>query len=151
MVDRQSIRRVGLFALLAAILVCAGCTITIGARLYDLDSGDVLQASVDTHGTGHGEIRVYAKDGTILVGEYSLVRQGLFSSSTTSVSGEVGGQYGWARAQGFTVTGSMAKVGSGVVAGNGTVLEVVFEVDGLTAHGYGVGRDNKGHKYRLEF
>lgn len=137
---------------LTALILLAGCiTITRTARLYDLNTGDVLRADVDTHGTGHGEIRVFALDGTVLTGEYSTVRQGMFSSSSGSVSGQVGGQFGWASTQGFTVTRSEAVVGSGVVTGAGTVIEVVFQVDQLTGHGDGVGRDNKGHKYRLEF
>ena len=112
-----------------AALFIAACTITRPAHLYDLDTGDVLAAEVDTHGTGHGEIRVFPKDETVLTGEFSVVRQDMLSSSHGHASGEFGGQFGWATAQGFTVTQSRAVVGSAVVAGGGKVIDVLFQVD----------------------
>jgi hypothetical protein len=127
------------------------CTITRTARLYDLDTGEVLHATMATHGTGHGEVTVVTPDGKTLTGEYSTVSSGQFSSSSANAVTNIRGTFGWANAQGFSVTRSRAVVGSGVVTGSGIVLDVVFQVDSFTGHGDGVGRDNKGHKYRLEF
>jgi hypothetical protein len=137
--------------LVGVVIFLTACTITRTARLYDLDTGQVLHATMATHGTGHGEVTVVTPDGKTLTGEYSTVSNGQFSSSSANAMVNVGGTFGWANAQGFSVTRSSAVVGSGVVTGSGIVLEVVFQVDSFTKHGDGVGRDNKGHKYRLEF
>jgi hypothetical protein len=41
--------------------------------------------------------------------------------------------------------------GTATVVGDGLVIDVVYAVDPWSAHGHGVGKDNKGNNYKLQF
>jgi hypothetical protein len=131
-------------AVILAVAVFSGCVST--ARLYNLDSGEVLAARFKNYGTGHGEITVTLPDGKELKGEYST----LDNSSSSFGTNVTSGSYGWATSQGFSFSVPHTQYGSAVVAGSGFVIDVVYQVD-ILSHGFGVAKDNKGGHYRLQF
>lgn len=131
-------------AVILAMVLFSGCVST--ARLYNLDSGEVLSANFKNYGTGHGQITVTLPDGRELKGEYSTLDNGSSSFGTNVTSGP----YGWAISQGFSFNAPHTQYGSAVVAGSGLVIDVVYQVD-ILSHGFGVAKDNKGGHYRLQF
>ena len=135
--------------LLLPLLILAGCSST--ARLYNLDSGEVMNASFQNYGTGHGKITVTTKEGKNLTGEYSTISGMGYSSVSGSAMVTGSGGYAWATAQGFSFDMQGKQYGSATVVGDGLVIDVVYAVDPWTSHGYGVGKDNKGGKYKLQF
>lgn len=137
------------FLLVAIIAALTGCAST--ARLYNLDTGEVLNASFENYGTGFGRITVTLPDGRKLAGEYTTISDMGYSAgfSTANVSGA--GGYAWATAQGFSFNQPGKQFGSATVVGHGMVIDVVYVVDPWTAHGHGIGKDNKGGKYKVQF
>jgi hypothetical protein len=134
---------------LALVLLVVGCVTT--ARLYNLNTGEILNATFENTGSGHGNITLVAEDGRIFTGEYSTISGASFSSGFGSGSVSGSGAYTWATAQGFSFNQPGQQYGSAVVVGDGVVIEVVYIVDPWGGHGNGVGRDNKGGVYRLQF
>lgn len=132
-----------------ALLLLTACVTT--ARLYNLDTGEVLNASYSSYGTGHGKITLTRPNGQKLTGEYSTLSDTQMTTSFGSAGVSSGGQYAWATGQGFSFTTPGRQYGSAVCVGDGLVIEVVYTVDPWTGHGQGVGKDNKGGKYRLQF
>jgi len=116
-----------------------------------LQTGNVLHASFRKYGTGHGSITATMPEGTTLVGEYSTISGLGYSSGvgTASVTGNSG--YAWATAQGFSFNQAGQQYGSAVLSGAGLVIDLVYVVDPWSGHGNGVGRDNRGGTYRVQF
>jgi|HubBroStandDraft_1064217.scaffolds.fasta_scaffold706221_2 hypothetical protein len=137
--------------LVGVVVLFAGCTTARTARLFDLDTGESLHARMALFGQGHGKAMVEMPDGKTLIGEYSTYSGEEFSTVTNHVGGNFTGNLDWASVQRSSVTRSNVTMGRGVVTGDGIVLEAIFHVDPSTGRGNGVGHDNKGHKYRLEF
>lgn len=133
----------------ALVFLVAGCVTT--ARLYNLDTGEILNATFENTGSGHGNITAIASDGKKFSGEYSTI-SGMSYSTGFSVGNTVGsGGYAWAMAQGFSFNQPGQQYGSATVVRDGLIIEVVYVVDPWSGHGHGVGKDNNGGKYRLQF
>lgn len=137
------------YGLIALLWFLAGCATT--GRLYNLDTGEVLNATYQNDGTGHGEITVKTASGKTLVGEYTTISGASYSSGvgTATVIGSEG--YAWAIGQGFSFNQPGQQYGSATVVGDGLVIDIVYGVDPWSGHGHGVGKDNRGGKYKLQF
>jgi hypothetical protein len=137
------------------LLVLFGGSLIVGcastARLYNLETGEVLTAQYQNYGTGHGKITLTTPAGITLVGEYTTISGASYSSSTASANAVGSGGYAWATAQGFSFNQPGQQYGSATAAGDGLVIDIVYVVDPWSGHGHGVGQDNKGGKYRLQF
>ena len=72
------------------LFAMVGCAST--ARLYNLDTGEVLNATFESNGTGHGQITVATPEGKMLSGEYTTISGMDFSSGfgTAGISGSSG-------------------------------------------------------------
>ncbi len=138
--------RIGFVAL---CFLLGSCSST--GRLYNLDTGEVLNITYENYGTGRGKITAITGSGKNLAGEYTTISDMGFSTSvgTATASGSSG--YAWAIAQGFSFSQPGRQYGTGTLAGDGIVIDVVYIVDPWTGNGHGVGRDNKGGKYRVHF
>lgn len=136
-----------LFSIL--LLALGGCVTT--GRLYNMDTGEVLNASFENYGTGNGQITVTMPDGRKLSGEYSTVSNMSFSSASASANASGSGGYAWATAQGFSFDQPGKQFGSATLVGQGLVIDIVYVVDPWSSHGYGVGKDNKGGRYKVQF
>jgi len=121
------------------------------ARLYNLDSGEVLNASFENYGTGHGIITVVTSTGDTLSGEYSTISGMSYSSGFGTASASGTGGYAWATAQGFSFNQPGKQFGSATLAGKGLIIDIVYVVDPWSSHGHGVGKDNKGGKWKIQF
>ncbi|MEN3809810.1 hypothetical protein ABH309_06195 [Chromobacterium piscinae] len=134
---------------LAFSVLLLGCTST--ARLYSLETGQVINASFENYGAGHGKITATTPEGKLLSGEYTTISGMAVSNSfgSANVSGTSG--YAWATAQGFSFNQPGQQYGSATIVGDGTVIDIVYVVDPWTSHGHGVGRDNNGKRYKLQF
>jgi len=128
-----------------------GCATVTTARLYNLDTGHVLNISFENYGTGHGQMRAVGPDGRQLLGEYTTISDFAFSSGfgTATAFGSAG--YAWATGQGFSFGQPGRQYGSATLAGDGLIIEIVYVVDPWSSHGHGVGRDNKGGRYKIQF
>jgi hypothetical protein len=135
--------------MLPALIALGACVTT--AHLYDLDSGEVLSAKYQNYGIGHGTIVLTRANGATLQGEYSTISGMGDSSAETTASATGSGGYAWATAQGFSFNQPGQQYGAAIVAGDGLVIEVVYVTDPWTGHGHGVGKDNKGGRYNLQF
>jgi hypothetical protein len=120
-------------------------------RAYNLETGEVLQAKYENLGTGHGNITATAPNGTTYVGEYSTISDVGYSSSIATAHAAGSGGYAWATAQGFSFDQPGQQYGSATLVGSGLVIDFVYVVDPWTSHGHGVGRDNKGGTYKVQF
>jgi hypothetical protein len=139
-------------AFLLLVSIASGCGVHAQGRLYRLDEPYVVTFDYIRHGTGHTHLTGTAPDGEFFEGEVSTVSGMSMSSWTASATAAGSGGYAWANAMGFGFNQPGVQYGSGVVVGNkGTVIEAVYAVDPWTAHGYGVGKDNKGNRYRIQF
>lgn len=134
---------------LILVFLIAGCVTT--ARLYNLNTGEILNATFENSGGGHGNITATAQDGRKFTGEYSTISGASYSSGLGVGSAAGSGGYAWATAQGFSFNQPGQQYGSAVVVSDGSVIEIVYVVDPWSGHGNGVGRDNKGGVYRLQF
>lgn len=131
------------------VLLLLGCAAPT-ARLYNLETGEVLHATYQGRGPGHGQITVTTPAGETLVGEYTtFTAVGSPTFGTATVSGT--GEYGWATAQGFSFSQPGQRYGSATVAGDGLIIDIVYVVDPWSGHGHGVGRDNHGGRYKVQF
>jgi hypothetical protein len=126
------------------VLVCAaGCTATRNARLYDLQSADLLIATYKMNGSGHGPIWIGTTQQTAdCKGEYVTVASG---------STGWGAIYG---AGGPTVvttsrTDDEQRGRAIVTCSDGRIIECEY-VTGSTA-GHGSCQDNQSRRYRVMF
>ena len=135
--------------LIGIVFIFYGCHST--ARLYKLDTADVIHLNFKISVSGHGKITGKLPNGKELVGEYSSLSEGS-TSEGTSGAGSVGSEgYEWAIAQGFSFNQPDVQYGSATLVGDGLVIEIVYAALKWTSHGYGVGRDNQGGRYRVRF
>jgi len=120
------------------------------ARLYNLDRPEVINATFDPGGKGHGMIEAIAPDGERFRGEYSTL-SGKSSTSGSAFVRTLQG-YEWAQASSFSLHQPGKQFGSATLVGDkGTVIEILYAVDPYSGHGTGPGRDNKGNRYRVQF
>jgi hypothetical protein len=158
-------RRISLAFLLLMQCLGSACAVPRTARLYDLDTGIVMEAYIEDARQTQGRITaVNPVTGENFTGEYTSIRNDVVRSSYgiggSSVSGYATSGatslsysgYGWATAYGFSFDQPTALYGAATLVGDkGTVIEVVYQVDRRTVHGYGVGRDNQGGRYKDHF
>lgn len=140
-----------LFAILLVALAFAISACVTTARLYNLDAGEVLNASFENYGTGHGKITVVTPGGNQLSGEYATIGGMSYSSGFGVASASGSGGYAWATAQGFSFNQPGKQFGSATLVGEGLIIDIVYVVDPWSSHGHGVGRDNKGGKWKIQF
>jgi hypothetical protein len=141
------LKQIILFLCIAFLLF--GCTET--ARLYNADTAEIIFLDFKISVKGHGKITGKLPDGKILVGEYSYLPEDV-PNKETGDAGAVGAEgYEWATAQGFSFNQPDVKYGSATLKGDGLLIEIVYAVLKWTTHGYGVGRDNQGGRYRVKF
>lgn len=135
-----------------AATLSAGCAITASARIYNLDSAEVMQASFRYTGSGKGPISVMKPNGTACAGEYVTV---------------AGGSVGWGAIFGTVYSAAGSGTGSGTVITSQMDLmqrgaavarcddDMVVECEYLTvagrAQGFGACKDNRNGRYRLMF
>jgi len=122
------------------------------ARLYNLDSGQVLNASFTWGGSGKGKLTIVMPDGEQCTGEYVTVPEG--SSTWGSVFGTVYGPGGSVSgsATGYSVSVEGKQKGTAIATSNkGTVIECEYVTSSWSPQGYGACQDNKGTVYRLMF
>jgi hypothetical protein len=143
--DMARAKRFALFTFVFLLLAAFTST----ARLYNLDTGEVLAADYENNGLGRGSITVKTPSGKVLVGEYATISgMGYSTGMGTATAGGTGG-YAWAVAQGFSFNQPGQQYGSATVAGDGLVIDIIYVVDPWTGNGHGVGKDNQGHHYRV--
>ncbi len=135
--------------LLCIAFLLFGCSST--ARLYKADTAEVIYLDFKISVSGHGKITGKLPNGKELVGEYSTLPEDIASKGTSDASAVGSGDYAWAIAQGFSFSEPDVKYGSATLEGDGLLIEIVYAVLAWTSHGYGVGRDNQGGKYRVRF
>ena len=147
---KEGINRLTQFALLiATMVILSSCATT--ARLYNLQTGQVLNATFQNYGTGHGDITVVMPDGKSLHGEYSTISGMSYNTGFGNAYASGNDGYAWATAQGFSFHQPGKQFGSATVAGDGLVIDIVYVVDPWSSHGYGVGKDNRGGRYKVQF
>lgn len=137
------------FAFLSILLFLSACYLSVTkARLYNLNTTEVIEATFEPGGRGHGLITAIAPNGEIFKGEYSTLSG---KTSTTAIA-SVSTTYGWARAHGFSLHQPGKQSGSAMLVGDkGRVIEIVYNVNAHSGHGNGVARDNKGNIFRVQF
>lgn len=125
----------------ALLLALAACTRY--ARLYNLETGDVLRASFKDSPAAGGMMTVTMPWGETLTGEYTVMRAG---------SSEWGSIYvlGVGTAAGSASSMQHLNQGSAIATGpQGTILECEFVASSVSGNATGGCRDNKGNTYRL--
>lgn len=135
--------------LLLVLLLLSSCVGT--ARLYNLDTAQVIDVQFEDNGTGRGKISGTLPNGEPLSGEYNTLQGGSETASTATAAGAGFGGYDWATAQGFSFNQPNTDYGAATVVGGGLVIDCVYGTSGFPSHGEGVCRDNKGGNYRLHF
>lgn len=131
--------------LVICLVFLSGCATS--ARLYNLDTGEVLNASFTSNGAGHGNVVATTPSGAKLVGEYSTI-SGMNMGTGFGVANT---RYNWVYTTGFSFNQPGQQYGSAVLTGDGLIIDIVYAVDPWTSHGTGVGRDNKSGRYRVQF
>jgi hypothetical protein len=142
-------RAVGRALIVPWLLLLAACASS--GRLYNLDTGEVLNASYENFGTGRGKITATTASGSTLAGGYTTISGMGMSTALGTASASGSGGYAWATAQGFSFNQPGQQYGSATLVGGGLVIDIVYVVDPWTGNGHGVGRDNKGGRYRVHF
>lgn len=154
----------------ALILACgllAACAadVAVPARLYDLASGRVIEATLGSFQQGYGRMTAQMPNGELLEGEYTLYvqRPGSPVAPSASTSSNVDRPQSEGNTEGppegrkpsevygFGEGVEADPIGSATLVGNrGTVLQVVFyRMNALARYGDGVAYDNKGNWYRI--
>jgi hypothetical protein len=135
----------------AALSMLVGCAqMVIPGRLYDMNSGTVLQGAFVWQGTTSGPTTITKAD-EACTGEYRTIVQG----QTTTASGV--GVNGWGRlfsTMYSTSTVERAQKGMALAicpSGQTFECEYITNVRLSGVDGHGVCRDNKGGNYRLMF
>lgn len=137
-------RSLTLVGVVCLALLVAGCA-TRTARLYDLQSAEVVTATFRTNGTGHGPIWLGESFASaVCKGEYVTVPQGSAGWGTI---------YNGAGAGTVTTTlMSTDQQGSAVVScTDGRVIECEYVTSALSGRGHGSCQDNQAHHYRAMF
>ncbi len=152
-------------------MLISGCATT--GRLYPIEgplaaNPVVLKATYSYWGTGSGKICLTMPDGELCEGEYTTLSDGFTVVSTTSGGASLDTNGGIATTRGagfFTVDQYASYWGSSYVSGmknkqygqatlignKGTIMQVEYFTDSLSARGFGLAKDNKGNIYKVHF
>lgn len=139
-------------AALAILLTTAGLGCALTARVYNLDTGQVITATFMYSGSGRGSVEFVLPSGEVCKGEYVTVAGG--TTSWGSVFATVYGPGGSATATGTGYGRSIENMqkGTAIAIGNrGAVIECEYVTSAYGAQGYGACKDNKGNRYKLMF
>lgn len=141
---------------LGVLLSLFSCAIhkTVPARLYNLETAEVLRASFNFYGTTRGDINVTLPSGETFQGEYVTVPHGevtwgnIFASVWTPTSSAYGTGSGYAESSSYPYRGSAV-----ATSNRGTIIECeyVTNTSRFNPEGYGACRNNHGDTYRLMF
>ena len=135
--------------LLPIVFVLFGCPST--ARLYNLDTAEMIHLNFKIGVSRHGKITGKLPNGKKLVGEYTTLSVGDTNSETSGANAVDLEDYAWATERGFYFNEPDVQYGSATLEGDELLIEIVFAVWSWTSHGHGVGRDNQGGRYRVKF
>lgn len=164
MLIRKNVPRLAALAITAIWL--PGCfSMIVPARIYNLNTGQVITAELDQSTAGHGEIRASTFGGEMFAGEYVLtgfaynhrrpVPLSFGISPDATVPPEELDQDRakiWAERYGFGSGADARPAGTGTMVGNrGTVIEIVLYSysDQPDVYADGIGHDNSGNWYRV--
>lgn len=135
-------KRAFISAIVLAVIF-TGCSGDI--HLYDLQTGAKSAFKYHYKANGsRGTMNGSLADGESFIGEYSLVTNAVVGWG--SIYGAGGTASGTAIATGGTRYGAAVLTGS-----KQTVLECEFTVGGLSAHGTGTCKTNRGDTFRMMF
>jgi hypothetical protein len=130
-----------------------GLSLAAKARLYNLKTGDVLEATFSRNifRNSHGKISFKHNDGSLLTGEYSRVPTGnvAWGSVYASVMGPRGGASG--SGSGMAYAGPAGIPGSAIMTWNGHIVECEFVSNAMSGHGSGGCKSNDGTLYKLMY
>jgi hypothetical protein len=144
------LKRYSIIALLLLLAIClsiSGCQ-KITATVYPVDGPlytagtSSISAIFNWDGTGHGSISFTMPDGEICSGQYTTMP----NIQTNYIFGTslFGSYYG----NGFSYYDK--QYGQAMATGDkGSIFQFEYFVSGLTNHGYGIGKDNRGNTYKL--
>lgn len=132
------------FAIAVALLACGACVHQ--ARIYNVDSGQILIASFKYSGTGNGDLWLGTTSfkAAACKGEYVTVPSGDFGWGNIYS----GGQMAMAQISSMSADQRGSAVATCV---DGTVYQCEYVTSAYTAKGSGACRDNRGTNYRLMF
>jgi len=145
-----------LYILCIALIFVQGCTRTVNCYpvrgpLYD--SGKIQPIQAKFFDTGFELVTAW---GEKCVGEYSMARNDSWSFGFGSANAVNTSNLGtlWTTVYGnnFTLNTSGTNTGMATLIGDqGTVIEAEFISGGISGHGFGVAKDNRGNYYRIHF
>ena len=143
--------------LFTVVFTLYGCSIfsrSVPVRLYEINSGNVIQAEFIFAGTTHGDISFTFPSGEKWTGEYQTTRGGSVSSG--SMYGNVWGNNSNSSfyANGGTTTEPTEWSGTSIATssnGRSIVCEYTTNKSIIAPHGNGVCKDNLGVIYKLMF
>lgn len=150
---KSLIRSIALI-LLVYFFLC-GCTIHHQARLYDLETGNVIL--VNSRIRGNRAITeavlpngVHCRGECVSGGEGFVSFGGAYSS--VNLYSSWGNIYGYGSTTYSSTTVPLSQRGVGVsVCDDGTTMECEYRVMSFAVQGHGICRDNRGKYYRLMF
>jgi hypothetical protein len=124
------------------------------ARLYDLETAEVIQAKFIFSGTTKGNIYFSLPNGEKFQGEYSTIPSGSVSWGAIYSSVYGGGMNASGHGSGIALNKSLKYHGSAIATGDKNTLiecEYVTNSSRYSPQGFGACRDNRGKKYKLFF
>jgi hypothetical protein len=140
-------------------MILYGCipraaTRELPARLYNLDTAEIIEAKFIFSGTTRGDISFSMQNGEMFQGEYSTVPSGSVSWGSIYSSYYGSGTSDSGVSTGTTLNKSLKYYGSAVVVGDQkTIIECEYVTNSsrYNPQGYGACKDNRGMKYKLIF
>jgi hypothetical protein len=140
------IRKYGPLLFAVLFIICAtGCAVRRDIRLYDMESVTVITGQIKNARKTHGQFEMTnPTSGERFFGEYSSI-----PNDSTGLSFVTSRQ---AKAYGFSVNKPRTIFGQAILRGDsGTIMEIEYAVDRKSLHGYGLGQDNQGNRYKVQF
>lgn len=129
------------------LLALGGCAAVnhLPARLYRLDTGTVVQATLYGFRDGGGRMQAILPDGRTLTGRYAL------SGHPGATAPPASDAPLWAQVYGYSSGTDAQPAGAGRMSdAAGDVLDVIiYRIDPARTYGTGLARDGGGHWYRV--
>jgi hypothetical protein len=141
--------------ILLILLPIGGCTIHHQARLYDLETGNVILVNSRIRGN-RAITEAVLPNGVHCRGECVSGGEGFASFGGAYSSANLFSSWGNIYGYGFTSYSSttipLSQRGVGVsICDDGTTMECEYRVMSFAVQGHGICRDNRGKYYRLIF